>query len=85
MKYFQTEFMLKDREVTESKYYEMLSVVPPTTMIHNAFLVGEPVDHIVNEKGEYRPRYDLYFTEAEKYYYGGLTTVADFILFTIEK
>ena len=35
---------------TEAMYWEMLSVLPPRAMTHNAFLVGEPLRS--NERGE---------------------------------
>jgi len=70
----QTEFIIKQKEVTAEKYEEMLGCLPPERMTSNAFLVGEPVCH--NSEG--KPMFDLYFTEGEKYYYGGLATVSDF-------
>lgn len=77
MKRFQTEFIEKHSECTEENYYDMLGCVPPRIMVSNAFLVGEPEDH---ESGTGHARYALYFTEDGKYYYGGKTTLADFLV-----
>lgn len=62
----QTALLAKDEEVTESKYYEMLGVLPPASMESNAFLVGEPDNHVNGV-----PVYGFYFQEGEKYFYGG--------------
>jgi hypothetical protein len=85
MKYFQTEFMLKDREVPAEKYEEMLCCLPPERMTSNAFLVGEASDYGLGLGGHFDARYELYFMSNEKYYYGGLATVQDFDTFTIER
>lgn len=81
MKIFQTNAMQKDSVVTEENYYLSLNAVPPRIMTTNAFLVGEAWDH--NGEDGYA-RYQLYFTENGKYYYGGLATVKEFNLFLIE-
>jgi hypothetical protein len=79
-KRLQTEFLLKDTEVTPEKYEYMLGVLPPREMVGNAFLVGEPTDH----NGELGcPRYALYFEDNGRFYYGGLTTAKEFRLFLI--
>ena len=80
-KKLQTEFMLKDSEVTESKYYEMLEVLPPEAMASNAFLVGEPTDHAKDLSGNFGARFDLYFKDGEKFYYGGLASLSDYQTF----
>jgi hypothetical protein len=73
--------MLKNSEVTEENYYYFLGCVPPRAMVRNAFLVGEAYDH----KGkDGAPRYELYFTDSDKYYYGGLTTLQEFMMWTHE-
>ena len=79
-KKLQTEFFLRDQEVTEERYDEMLGALPPERMTGNAFLVGEPMDH--NGEG-CRARYELYFTHEGKYFYGGLATVKDFEMWLI--
>lgn len=84
---FQTEFIQKVREVTAEHYDEMLGCVPPERMTGNAFLVGEPMDHAIvkNEHAtEYQARYELYFIDAGRYYYGGLCTVRGFDMFTVK-
>ena len=73
-KTFQTDFIIKQKEVTPKHYQEMLGVLPPERMAGNAFLVGEPMDHGTNG----RPRFELYFQEDDKFYYGGLATTKDF-------
>lgn len=85
----QTQFIESKRTATAEEYNEMLGTVPPVRMTSNAFLVGEPVDHIdeyqKTSKGLVkvcRPRYDLYFVDSEgKYHYGGLTTIYGYELF----
>ena len=84
-KKLQDVFMLKDSEVTAEKYYEMLEVLPPQAMNANSFLVGEPSDHAKDASGVYRPRYALYFTVGEKFYYGGLASEDDYKAFEITK
>lgn len=81
MKRLQTEFLLGDSELTKENYYEMLEIVPPRMITSNAFLVGEPDDHS-GEGGA--ARYGLYFTKDCKYYYGGKTTVKEFMMFLVE-
>lgn len=80
MKKLQTQFLEKTSERTEENYYEMLGCVPPRAMASNAFLVGEPDDHN-GENGA--PRYALYFTENEKFYYGEKTTLKEFNTFLL--
>jgi hypothetical protein len=75
----QTEFLLKDWEVSEERYYEMLGVLPPKKMVDNAFLVGERTDYI-NMRGY---TYELYFTEGGKYYHGGQATLNEFNLWLV--
>jgi len=82
-KSLQTEFILKDREVTEERYDEMLGVLPPERMTGNAFLVGEAVDYGKDLSGKFLPRYELYFMVCDKYYYGGLASTEDFDAFVI--
>lgn len=80
-KRLQTEVLLKDSECTEETYFEMLGCLPPRIMVCNAFLVGEPTDH--DTRGF--PRYELYFEEEGKFYYGGKTTLEEFYTFLIPK
>jgi len=82
-KKLQTEFMLKDKEVSEKKYWEMLEVLPPEAMVSNAFLVGEPTDHSKDLSGNYNARYSLYFKDENKFYYGGEASIDDFKTFII--
>lgn len=83
MKKFLTEFIKKDIEVTRNKYFYMLEVLPPTRMVQNAFLAGEPMDHNAVIGRHCYPRYELYFMEDGKCYYGGLATVPEFDSFII--
>ena len=79
-KILQTTFFLKDSKTSEENYYNLLGCVPPRIMTSNAFLVGEADDH----GGEYgSPRYGLYFTEGGEFYYGGKTTLKEFMLFLV--
>ncbi len=78
-KILQTEFFQKDSEVTEEIYYHMLGTVPPRIMRSNAFLVGEPVDH----DAQGYARYELYFEDNGKFYYGGKASVSDFLIFCV--
>jgi hypothetical protein len=81
----QTEFLLKDKEVSEEKYDEMLGVLPPERATDNAFLVGEPTDHALDRSGRFGARYDLYFIHEGRYYYGGLASVSDFTAFVVNQ
>jgi hypothetical protein len=83
-KKLQTEFIKKDQEVTEEKYYEMLEVLPPFAMVSNAFLVGEPTDYGRDLSGKFNARYSLYFQDNSKCFYGGETSINDFKTFLIE-
>lgn len=85
MKKFNTEALLKDKEVTPAHYEEMLGCLPPERMCGNAFLVGEPVDHAKDASGQYRARYELYFEESRKFYFGGLCSTSDFDAFVISE
>lgn len=76
----QTTFIVKQKEVTEKEYSDMLGALPPARMTFNAFLVGEPNDH-EGEGG--RARYDMYFTEDGKYYFAGAATCKDFDLWEL--
>jgi len=69
----QTELIQPREQVTAEKYYYMLECLPPIRMNGNAFLVGEPHDHI-----EGKARYALYFEKGGQYFYGGLSTTADY-------
>lgn len=80
MKKLQTEFLLKDRPITEARFDEMLGVLPPAIQTSNAFLVGEPVDH--GGPG-HQARFQLFFTEGGKYYDGGLATIPEFKLLLV--
>lgn len=82
-KKLQTEFMQKDKEVTDEKYYEMLEVLPPEAMVANAFLVGEASNHAPDLSGNYNALYDLYFTDNDKFFYGGIASISDFKAFLI--
>ena len=79
--------MLKDSECTEDNYNDMLGALPPRAMTSNAFLVGEPDDHDGKDDRGIKgvPRYGLYFTDEGKYYYGGKTTLEEFLMFCIPK
>ncbi len=74
MKKFQTYWIMKDREVSENEYNEMLCCLPPERIARGAFLVGDA-------SGVVRFRYALYVTENGRYYYGGLASVSDFDAF----
>lgn len=82
MKTFDTQFIKKDKEVSQERYDEMLGCLPPERMASGGFLVGEPVTHGKDLSGHFGALYELYFTEAGKYYYGGLASVNDFDAFT---
>jgi hypothetical protein len=86
-KKLQTDFIIPYNEVDEEKYWEMLEVLPPEAMVSNAYLVGEPTDHVNGV-----PRFALYFRKnvtvddkkiGEKFFYGGLVSVSDFCLWLI--
>jgi hypothetical protein len=81
MKTFQTKFLSKNSETSEESYYHMLGCVPPRAMVRNAFLVGEADDHGGQDGA---PRYGLYFTEGDKYYYGGKVALSEFNAFVHE-
>lgn len=83
MKTLQTEFLLKDKEVSEHHYMEMLASLPPRMQATNAFLVGEAYDTGLDMSGRNAPRYEMYFVEDECHYYGGLVSVSDFDTFLI--
>jgi hypothetical protein len=53
------------QEVTEERYWEMLEVLPPASMVRGAFLVGEPMDH---DRVTGRPRFDAFKCEDGKYF-----------------
>lgn len=74
---------MRSSEVTKDKYFEMLEVLPPQAQATNGFLVGEPYDHAEDMSHEFGPRYQAYFTENGKYYYGGLASVSDFKTFLV--
>lgn len=61
-------------EVSEEVFYDMLGAVPPERMSGGAFLVGEAWDH--NSSGEFR--YEMFYQEGEKYFFGGLHTTSWF-------
>lgn len=82
-KILQTNIMLKDKEVTEQMYWDMLEVLPPVRQVTNAFLVGEPTDHGKDMRGTFAPRYQLFFRADGKYYDGGLASTKDFDTFII--
>jgi len=77
-KELQTKYLMKDQEVEVKKYDYMLGVLPPIRMVHNGFLVGEPVRHGEDTAGRFRALYDLYFSHDGKYYAGGLASTKDF-------
>ena len=52
-------------ETTESRYWEMLEVLPPEKMLSGAFLVGEPMDH---DAGSGKPRFEAFRQDGEKFY-----------------
>ena len=83
MRKIQTEFFLKDKPVTVEKYDEMLGCLPPIRMAYGGFLVGEAYDYGKDKSGNFGARYDFFFTEGEKYYYGGLASVSDFDTFLL--
>ena len=85
LKKLDTQFLLKDKEVSQEKYDEMLGALPPIRMTDNAFLVGEAYDHAKDLSGRFGARYDLYFMEKGKCFYGGLTSVGDFDAFVIKE
>lgn len=76
---------MKDQPVSEERFWEMLGVLPPERAVHNAFLVGEPSDHAPDLSGHFGARYRLYFEEDGRHYDGGLASVRDFDVFTIDK
>jgi hypothetical protein len=84
MKETQTQWIVKQKEVSEEVYENMLGALPPARMTHNAFLVGEPNDHIAVKRADgkmvWMARYDMYFMEAGKYYFAGAATTKDFDL-----
>lgn len=68
-------------QVTESKYNEMLEVLPPEAMNGSSFLVGEPYDH--NDKGE--PRFHMFAKFNGLYYSVGFKTIAEFNAIDLSK
>ena len=80
MKYLDIQLLRNKKEVSEEKYYEMLECLPPEIMLSNAFLVGEPFDH--NEMG--KPRYDLYYMNGGRYYSGGLFSLRELEIMTLD-
>lgn len=82
-KKLQTEFLLKDKEVPEKEYWDMMEALPPEAMVQNAFLVGEPQDHEKDLSGHFGARYSLYFRDNEKHYFGGYASISDFKTFII--
>jgi hypothetical protein len=80
---FQTELLSKDTPVSTDKFDEMLGCLPPERMASNAFLVGEPTKHGKDLSGNFSALYELYFSENNQYFYGGLASVDDFDTFII--
>jgi hypothetical protein len=67
--------MIRWTETTESRFDEMLGVVPPAIMWGNGFLVGEAFDH--DRAG--RPRYAAFIQVRGTFYESAHPmTVADF-------
>ncbi len=62
------------QRVSDVKYYEMLEALPPQAMVKNAFLVGEPTDHV---KGQ--PVYECYFRDEGMSFRAGIMSEKTFI------
>ena len=57
------------KEVTEKRYDEMLTILPPRIWLGYGFLVGEPIrDRICTVTGNRSPTYALFFTAFGRFY-----------------
>jgi hypothetical protein len=57
------------KEVDETRYNEMLEILPPAVWIPKGFLVGEPWNHrICKVSGQFRPTYAPFVSYRDKFY-----------------
>lgn len=72
------------KEVTESRYDEMLNILPPRLWLGYGFLVGEPVnDRFFTVTGNKSATYASFFNAFGGYYKGDPMTVQEFVKFDI--
>lgn len=58
-------------EVDEETYNYFLDILPPVTLKHGYFQVGEPYSHAEDESGKWRATWTTFIHEGDKYYYLG--------------
>lgn len=58
-------------EVDEETYNHFLDILPPVTMKHGYFQVGEPYSHREDDEGRWRATWATFIQEGDKYYYLG--------------
>jgi hypothetical protein len=70
---------MKWKEVSESRYDEMLGCLPPALWLWYGFLVGEPFDHRrCKITGHVLPSYAAFVKKDDKYYEGPNLTEPEF-------
>lgn len=58
------------KTIPESRYFEMLGVLPPEYQAGNGFLVGEPSDHrFCTIEGEVMPRFAAFTRDDDENFY----------------
>jgi len=67
------------KEVDESRYDEMLGVLPPALMLGIGFLVGEPETHrTCKVTGDVRPTYAAFVCHGDRFFEGPDMTTFEF-------
>lgn len=72
------------KEIDETRYDEMLGVLPPALMLGKGFLVGEPFDHrICAITGVIRPTYAAFIAWDGRFFEGPNLTTMEFRALTV--